>query len=44
MEQGLSPSEPRVGGDHSLQIWIEDTDGNPIEFHQFTPESKQLRR
>jgi lactoylglutathione lyase/glyoxylase I family protein len=28
-------------GDHSWQAWIKDPDGNAIELHGYTPESKQ---
>ena len=34
--------EPKVGGDRSWQFWTKDPDGNPIEFHQFTPDSMQV--
>jgi len=44
IEAGITPkAEPKLGADGSLQLWIEDPDGNPIEFHQFTPDSKQTR-
>lgn len=33
---GITPdSEPRMGADGSLQVWIHDPDGTPIEFQQF---------
>ena len=35
--------EPKLGADGSWQFWTEDPDGNPIEFHQFTGASRQLR-
>jgi catechol 2,3-dioxygenase-like lactoylglutathione lyase family enzyme len=42
---GIVPrSEPKMGGDGSRQFWIDDPDGNPIEFHQFTKNSMQLDR
>lgn len=42
-ERGLKATgEPKLGGDNSWQFWTTDPDGNPIEFHQFTPESMQL--
>lgn len=42
--RGLIPhAEPLMGADNSWQFWTSDPDGNPIEFHQFTPESMQLR-
>lgn len=34
--------EPMMGGDGSWQFWTHDPDGVPIEFHQFTPESRQI--
>lgn len=41
---GITPkSEPKLGADGSFQIWIDDPDGNPIEFHQFTEGSLQLK-
>jgi catechol 2,3-dioxygenase-like lactoylglutathione lyase family enzyme len=41
--RGLSTNgEPKLGADGSWQFWTADPDGNPIEFHQFTPESKQI--
>lgn len=41
--RGLVPTgEPICAGDNSWQFWTKDPDGNPIEFHQFTPESMQL--
>ena len=44
VESGLTPKgEPKLGGDGSWQLWIEDPDGNPIEFHQFTPDSMQVK-
>lgn len=35
--------EPAYEADHAWQFWIADPDGNPIEFHQFTENSLQLR-
>lgn len=35
--------EPIMGADNSWQFWTSDPDGNPIEFHQFTAESMQLK-
>lgn len=35
--------EPKLGADGSWQFWTADPDGSPIEFHQFTPESRQMR-
>lgn len=43
-EKGLQTrSEPIMGADNSWQFWTSDPDGNPIEFHQFTEESMQIR-
>ncbi len=39
--RGLEVSDPKLGQDHSFQAWTTDPDGNRIEFHQYTPESKQ---
>lgn len=38
----VARGEPNLGADGSWQFWTEDPDGNPIEFHQFTPESRQI--
>lgn len=38
----VATREPKLGGDGSWQFWTEDPDGNPIEFHQFTPQSRQI--
>lgn len=35
--------EPKLEADHAWQFWIADPDGNPIEFHQFTSQSMQLK-
>jgi lactoylglutathione lyase len=34
--------EPKMGADHNRQCWIEDPDGNRIEFMQMGPNSMQL--
>ncbi len=39
---GVEVSDPKTGRDRSLQAWLADPDGNRIELHQYTPESKQL--
>lgn len=36
----LSPTH--MGIDDTWQMWIEDPDGNPIEFHEYTDKSYQL--
>lgn len=33
---------PKLGPDQTWQLWIEDPDGNQIEFHQYTGKSLQL--
>lgn len=40
-ERGLEVSDPKLGGDQSWQAWITDPDGNRIELHDYTAESKQ---
>ena len=40
-EQGIEVSDPKIGGDGSWQAWLADPDGNRIELHQYTTESKQ---
>ena len=39
----MTRGEPILGKDGSWQFWTADPDGNPIEFHQFTSESRQMR-
>lgn len=40
---GITPrDEIKLGADGSYQFWIDDPDGNPIEFQQFVPSSKQV--
>jgi len=39
--QGIEVSDPKMGGDGSWQAWLADPDGNKIELHQYTMESKQ---
>ena len=34
--------EPKMGADHNRQCWIEDPDGNRIEFMQMGPNSMQV--
>jgi lactoylglutathione lyase len=34
---------PKMGGDGAIQMWMDDPDGNPIEFHQLLPDSLQMR-
>lgn len=40
-ESGVEVSEKKLGKDQSWQAWIEDPDGNRIELHCYTPQSKQ---
>ena len=40
-ERGIEVSDPKLGGDRSWQAWITDPDGNRIELHHYTAESKQ---
>jgi lactoylglutathione lyase len=45
VDRGISPrSQPkRYDDDHSWQFWVDDPDGNAIEFQQLTPESLQAK-
>ena len=38
---GVETSEPEMGSDGSWQAWLTDPDGNRIELHDYTGESKQ---
>ena len=38
---GVEVSEPKTGSDKSMQAWLTDPDGNRIELHQYTADSKQ---
>ena len=40
-ERGLEVSRVEMGGDQSWQSWLTDPDGNRIELHCYTPQSKQ---
>ena len=40
-KRGVKATDPTLGSDHSWQAWIADPDGNRIELHHYTPESKQ---
>lgn len=40
-EHGGEVTDPKLGGDNSWQAWLSDPDGNRIELHSYTPESKQ---
>jgi catechol 2,3-dioxygenase-like lactoylglutathione lyase family enzyme len=39
--QGVEVGSVLLARDHSWQAWIKDPDGNAIELHGYTPESKQ---
>ena len=39
--RGVEVSDPKLGSDGSWQAWLADPDGNRIELHHYTPESKQ---
>lgn len=38
---GITVSEPKLGCDHTWQIWCKDPDDIDIEFHAYTAESCQ---
>ena len=40
-DQGVAVTPVKTGKDHSLQAWLTDPDGNRIELHQYTRESRQ---
>jgi catechol 2,3-dioxygenase-like lactoylglutathione lyase family enzyme len=40
-DRGIDVSDPKLGQDRSWQAWITDPDGNRIELHHYTAESKQ---
>jgi lactoylglutathione lyase len=42
-DKGIKVTDPALGTDHSWQAWLADPDGNKIELHQYTPESKQMK-
>ena len=39
--RGLEVEDIKMGSDHSYQAWLSDPDGNRIELHHYTKESKQ---
>ena len=39
--RGADVGEVKLGSDGSWQAWLTDPDGNRIELHQYTPESRQ---
>jgi lactoylglutathione lyase len=40
-EKGVEVSDMKLGSDGSYQAWLEDPDGNRIELHGYTADSKQ---
>ena len=40
--RGVDVGDIALGSDNSWQAWLEDPDGNKIELHDYTPESKQF--
>lgn len=39
--RGVEVTDVKMGSDHSWQAWLSDPDGNKMELHEYTPESKQ---
>lgn len=39
--RGVEVSPPKLGSDRSWQAWLADPDGNRIELHAYTAQSKQ---
>ena len=39
--KGVEVTDVVMGSDHSWQAWLADPDGNKIELHEYTRESKQ---
>ena len=39
--RGAEVSDPKLGKDNSWQAWTADPDGNRIELHEYTAESRQ---
>ena len=39
--RGVEASEVKMGSDGSWQAWLADLDGNRIELHEYTADSKQ---
>ncbi len=40
-KKGVEVTDVKMGSDKSWQAWLADPDGNKIELHHYTPESKQ---
>jgi catechol 2,3-dioxygenase-like lactoylglutathione lyase family enzyme len=41
--RGVEVTDMKIGNDRSWQAWLSDPDGNRIELHQYTPESRQAQ-
>ena len=39
--KGIEVTDPGPGTDGSIQAWLKDPDGNQLELHCYTPQSKQ---
>ncbi|HEY3416092.1 MAG TPA: VOC family protein [Armatimonadota bacterium] len=39
--KGVEVTDAKLGSDQSWQAWLQDPDGNRIELHAYTPQSKQ---
>jgi catechol 2,3-dioxygenase-like lactoylglutathione lyase family enzyme len=39
--KGVEVTDVTMGSDHSWQAWLADPDGNKIELHEYTKDSKQ---
>ncbi|HET6429844.1 MAG TPA: VOC family protein [Phycisphaerae bacterium] len=39
--KGVEVGEVKLGSDNSYQAWLSDLDGNRIELHGYTPDSRQ---
>jgi glyoxylase I family protein len=37
----IKHTDPKLGADNSWQLWVEDPNGIPMEFHQYTKKSSQ---
>ncbi|MDR7333005.1 VOC family protein [Roseateles asaccharophilus] len=40
--QDVAYTAPKLGGDHTWQIWLQDPDGNKFEVHAYTDRSMQM--
>ena len=39
--RGVDVTDPMLGSDNAWQAWVTDPEGNAIELHCYTPESRQ---